>query len=224
MAAAYLLSLGYRSIAYVAGTHRGLVWSQNRFTGAQQAVERSERCEIRLWSLEVDNIEQIQTGDTYANKIAPWITRLAGRSSDPIHQLSADACNQQPFKHQLAMYESGMEKQLLPLFKQILGWRACTAWLCQNDMVALMAVDFLRTSGIHVPADISVMGFDNLLESHNRRLSSYSFNPEAAIRRLLATVLGNPHYLLVRSGTPLAEPGYVVERDTTATARTVFSD
>jgi len=91
-------------------------------------------------------------------------------------------------------------------------------------MVALMAVDFLRTSGIHVPADISVMGFDNLLESHNRRLSSYSFNPEAAIRRLLATVLGNPHYLLVRSGTPLAEPGYVVERDTTATARTVFSD
>ena len=37
-----------------------------------------------------------------------------------------------------------------------------TAFFCSADQIALHLIDFMRSVGLSVPGDISVMGFDNL--------------------------------------------------------------
>jgi DNA-binding LacI/PurR family transcriptional regulator len=50
-----------------------------------------------------------------------------------------------------------------------------TAIICYNDMVAVGVVKGLRLAGLHVPADISVTGFDNIL------YSDYTYPPLTTI-------------------------------------------
>jgi DNA-binding LacI/PurR family transcriptional regulator len=81
------------------------------------------------------------------------------------------------------------------------------------------ALSFLEERGIDVPGDISVMGFGNTADSLNRRLTTYSFEPESVSRRLVATALGGPAHLVLPAGAPEEIPGHVVERDSTGRAR-----
>ena len=37
-----------------------------------------------------------------------------------------------------------------------------TALLCANDMMAIGALEYCRASGLNVPADVSVVGFDDV--------------------------------------------------------------
>ncbi len=59
-------------------------------------------------------------------------------------------------------YESG-QKQMMRLYARAPD---VTAVFAASDMLALGAIAFLQQRGIRVPADLSVMGFDNLSISH----------------------------------------------------------
>ena len=37
-----------------------------------------------------------------------------------------------------------------------------TALLCANDMMAIGALEYCRATGLHVPADVSIVGFDDV--------------------------------------------------------------
>tara|TARA_Y100000590_G_scaffold298827_1_gene336879 strand:- start:258 stop:1301 length:1044 start_codon:yes stop_codon:yes gene_type:complete len=51
-----------------------------------------------------------------------------------------------------------LARQLLDVATQ----RRPTALLCANDMMAIGALEYCRTSGINVPGDVSVVGFDDV--------------------------------------------------------------
>jgi DNA-binding LacI/PurR family transcriptional regulator len=60
--------------------------------------------------------------------------------------------------------ESGYEiaKDLLSLPKS----ERATALLCANDMMAIGAMEYCRSSGIAVPGDVSIVGFDDIPMAH----------------------------------------------------------
>jgi DNA-binding LacI/PurR family transcriptional regulator len=65
-----------------------------------------------------------------------------------------------------------------------------TAWVGSNAMTALLAMDFLTAAGKRVPRDVSVVGFDDTDAAAARRLTTYSFNPGAAVQHAVHHVLG----------------------------------
>jgi hypothetical protein len=102
---------------------------------------------------------------------------------------------------------------LRPFFKRVLDSGFPAVWVCANDVVAWSALSFLRSSGIRVPRDISVIGFDNYRESCEQQVSSYDFNIDGMIRQALQVIMNEKS---LKSQPPVAEvDGYVVERRTT---------
>jgi DNA-binding LacI/PurR family transcriptional regulator len=100
------------------------------------------------------------------------------------------------------------------LFEKALHTPA-TAWVCDNDLAGLAALDFLTDRGKQVPGDIAVMGFDNIADALRQGLTSYDF----AIPRLTEMVL---RYVTERKTTPPEGKqieGYLVERRSTNGSR-----
>ncbi|MDF2923688.1 MAG: LacI family transcriptional regulator [Paenibacillaceae bacterium] len=51
-----------------------------------------------------------------------------------------------------------------------------TAWVCANDEIALMALAVLRDRGTAVPGQVSVTGFDNIIESQRAEIPLTTVN------------------------------------------------
>ncbi len=103
-------------------------------------------------------------------------------------------------------------RQMAPLFELE---SPPTAIFCANDTLALAALIFLRSHGIEVPRDVSVVGFDGILRRHEDggRLTTCVQNfarmGQAAVR-LLAERVRSPHssvYRHVLLEAPLVEYG-----------------
>jgi DNA-binding LacI/PurR family transcriptional regulator len=96
-----------------------------------------------------------------------------------------------------------------PLFEQALARPQLTAWVCDNDSTALMALDFLAARNVDVPGRLSVVGFDDEPSASQRGLTSYNFNGQGTMRAMLAHVL-QPERQSAEG--PIEVPGYVVQR------------
>jgi len=63
----------------------------------------------------------------------------------------------------IIMYPSGESSE--KIYERINGYlqqtEAPTAIVCYNDQLAIHVIDYLKSNGVRVPADISVTGFDN---------------------------------------------------------------
>ena len=112
------------------------------------------------------------------------------------------------------------QKQLLPPFEHAQTIDNATAWVCGNDHMALLALDFLRELGVKVPEDISVCGFDDIMEAHFEGLTSYRFK-ERELARALFSHLTNTRlfHSTKRNGSVISVGGMVVDRNTTGSVR-----
>jgi DNA-binding FadR family transcriptional regulator len=116
----------------------------------------------------------------------------------------------------IAYENSAYYAVLKPLFEKALLDGNSTAWVGCNDEVALMAWSFLRSKGIRIPQDISILGFGNTLEAVVADVTSYDFDFEAIASAML-------HFLLrpgiVGKIPRLIRPeieGHIVARGSTA--------
>jgi DNA-binding LacI/PurR family transcriptional regulator len=66
-------------------------------------------------------------------------------------------------------------RAMRPCFEEALRFPSVTAWVCCNDDMAAAALEFLRQHGKRVPADISLVGFDNNVIAHQLGIDSYDF-------------------------------------------------
>jgi DNA-binding LacI/PurR family transcriptional regulator len=110
-------------------------------------------------------------------------------------------------------------RYMAPLFMAALGCSTATAWVGANDGVAWMALSFLRSKGVAVPQQISVMGFDDELGTALNQLTSYNFNRQGCVRRMIDYVLHPGLSVSFRNTNITDVEGYIVERRTTAKAR-----
>lgn len=100
-----------------------------------------------------------------------------------------------------------------PLFREALADPSITAWVGQDDSIALFALEFLRreTKG----SGIAVAGFDDSMEAFKAGLTSYSFNPRACATDLVEYLAFPSHSRVRHSSTIVRIPGSVVQRAST---------
>jgi DNA-binding LacI/PurR family transcriptional regulator len=93
-----------------------------------------------------------------------------------VSDASATGATQRRAGFQEAIEEAGLDFNSIPIvegtFSYESGYRAAarllsqrkhpTAILCFNDRMAMGAIHCIRASGLHVPGDITVVGFDNI--------------------------------------------------------------
>lgn len=104
---------------------------------------------------------------------------------------------------------------LRPQFEEALRDRAITAWVGSTDLIAFLAMDFLRERGIDVPAQVSVVGFDDSIESFDRGLTSYSFNAPACAVAIMDHLVSPTRYRQLNPDPIIEVPGMVIPRRTT---------
>jgi DNA-binding LacI/PurR family transcriptional regulator/DNA-binding GntR family transcriptional regulator len=105
------------------------------------------------------------------------------------------------------------------LFNRALAQPGVTAWVGSNDQFALAALRFLRKKGIRVPADISIVGFDNCAAALESDLTSYDFNMAAIAHRMLRFVLRPNDKANAAGSCPIEVDGILIERGSTGKAR-----
>jgi hypothetical protein len=65
----------------------------------------------------------------------------------------------------LLVFDECIGAIMRPAFEQALNDDEATAWVGDNDSTALAMLEFFTQRGIAVPQKLSVVGFDNYLES-----------------------------------------------------------
>ncbi|MEG1890126.1 MAG: LacI family DNA-binding transcriptional regulator [Clostridia bacterium] len=85
--------------------------------------------------------------------------------------------------------------------------RLPTAFVCNCDRVAVQLIEQLRTIGLRVPQDLSVVGFDDFSAECVPALSTFQIDREAmvdaAIDLLEKQIKGAPHRRVVIGGRPV---------------------
>lgn len=106
------------------------------------------------------------------------------------------------------------------LFDRVAANTGITAWVGENDVVALAICDYLKRRGIAVPGSVSVIGFDDSLAASEQQLTSYNFNGRAVLHAMMRFALGMIYEPGGTSRTEFTAVGYVAQRGTTGGRRT----
>ncbi len=184
-----LLAMGHRSVAFVS-PFRGVRWSDNRALGLRRSFEDA-RPDAQLHEYGCET--EAPDGDPRSTQ--PLIDDMDAVLSSGRHRLHLTRETRSDLRIALANVLTAhhgrqrMRAAVLPLLRQVLQGPKVTALVACNDTVGLAALAFLRRSGVRVSADMSVVGFDDSLESYEAKLSSYNFNTYAVARSLLNHVL-----------------------------------
>lgn len=204
---AYLWGLGHRGIALFSLAPDTL-HTRDRLSGLRQALrERASADGVTLYAPAVAVTDPFpderRIRDALYQRVRRFIQRKGGTDTNPLIRLTL---------WNIIEWERN-KLALQPLFERARNDGA-TAWVGVSDAVALQALHFLRREGLTLPRDISLAGFDNVLETFSHGLTSYSFNATGAVGRLL------DHIVQPRKNRPAAHavydtPGYLVERETT---------
>jgi DNA-binding LacI/PurR family transcriptional regulator len=210
----YLSSLGHRRIACIT-PFTDLSWSRRRIDGLKRAFKSAGH----------SNGVQVVAANT-----ARSLTTTVGRALDVEKALvafgstftgnkSAVPSSLTAVMHSMQsqidlLLKSSYRNQLTHHFESLLRQGDVTAYVGINDDMAFECLDFLQKKGIDVPNEISVIGFDDLMECIIRRLTSYSFNAHGIMRAMLGHVL-NPRISKHDAGKSVEIEGIIVERGST---------
>jgi DNA-binding LacI/PurR family transcriptional regulator/DNA-binding transcriptional regulator YhcF (GntR family) len=107
---------------------------------------------------------------------------------------------------------AALETYLAPLFEQALEQSKSTAWIISDDKTAIMALSFLNRKGKKVPADISLVSFDNWPDAFVAGLSSYDFNYAGLSQLAMLMIIDKKTFAEKEKITEM--DGYMVERKT----------
>jgi DNA-binding LacI/PurR family transcriptional regulator len=117
----------------------------------------------------------------------------------------------------MALYKAD-QAQINPLLERAFADKSVTAWVMANDGMAFRALRFLERAGIRVPQDISILGFDNVPESFEMKLTTYDFSLSSIVHRMLWFIL-HPDLRRGKCSKNLEEvEGVIVERGTAGPA------
>ena len=123
-----------------------------------------------------------------------------------------------PMRREWVIEDRGADMKYLPQFE--LPEALPTAFVCENDEIAMRLIAQLEKRGVRVPQDISVTGFDNFIYATlcSPALTTYSVDQgrmaQVAVRRLQNRIKdGSEGPLRTIVG------GWVVERDSTRDLR-----
>lgn len=217
-----LLALGHREVAYV-GLNLDADWSRRRLQGLREAFEqagmRDGVVKVAPRTREAAALA-LSSGQALRLLQDAAALRVDGgdRTAGLVHRalVSADARSVQRRIAELARHQERFEC-LAPLLTREHGGEGVTAWVGENDDCALACRKVAREAGIRVSADLSIVGFDDLLDAFLNGLSSYNFNSAGAMHACLWHVLNQRRP--GRAKPPLDVTGFLSVRSSLGRAR-----
>ena len=209
-----LLSQGHRRVAYIctgSGDPRytGLA-AAFRSAGIPQAVSLFSSSDIGgPGSSHAADLRNVV--DAMLASDDPWVARR--QEDQSVQNLR--------FEIDRFLQDTRRRESLLPLFGRVLADKGITAWVGYNDAIALDCLNHLRSIGVVVPQQLSVVGFDDGPAASLHKLTSYNFNGDAAVHGLVNHILRPPARRRGRGEEPQFEEseGFVTVRQTTARPR-----
>ncbi len=205
----YLLGRGHRRVLYVSPQAGG--FSEPRCRGIGMAFERAGYADgVRAVYLPSER-PSLQAENLQA--VVPGMYETADREMQPgVREALLSALSSQSTSIASHVEQELLRRRLAPVLDQAVHGDGVTAVVGYNDFTAIPALRHLRSSGVTVPEQVSVVGFDDSQESSLEGLTSYNFNSEEAITLLLGHILS--HTVGPARSTPAVDlvEGYVTER------------
>jgi len=169
LAAKHLVEQGHRGIAWISPFH-GSTWSQRRLQGIQQAASESLRSVSVASFVRTDRWDPSQYTPPQA-QVHVLLEGLASLAPEALHRRMEEIVE----KGQTLLRERQILESLEDLFEAALADHRCTAWICANDDIALLAWSWLASRGMEVGRNLSLVGFDNTLRAQENGLTSIDF-------------------------------------------------
>jgi DNA-binding GntR family transcriptional regulator len=214
----YLLGLGHRKVGCFSSftNNADWTWHEDRIKGVVQAYE----------SAGFANAVRTFVTDGFKRWMAYQDTRSGARPFSDIHKhfiRGAQSINPGIDPNDVSLYLMAvdwlwgfeLDRMMKPLYDSAIHDRQITAWVAINDFVALSALKYLHANNVRVPQDISLIGFDDNIESLAAGLSSYNFNIPAAVTATLDHIMGGRMTRSQSIDKPVEIPGVIMERTTT---------
>jgi DNA-binding LacI/PurR family transcriptional regulator/DNA-binding transcriptional regulator YhcF (GntR family) len=203
--ARHLLDLGHKHLAFFSPWHASQ-WSRNRLQGIEHEVARNGG-KVDAFCLE---------GESEWDRLIPAETDPVLIRCFPEKALSRIVEGPTCRLRELVVQELGwnrVRRDTEPLLEGALASGA-TAWIGANDVCALNALKWLREKGVRVPGEISVVGFDDIVEALRSDLTSFRFSYASMARSMIRQIL-SPSSL---SSSLTRHEGMVVARGSSAPA------
>lgn len=219
--ARHLLALGHRRIGYLSLNHRSS-WSQERLGGLRTAFGAAGLIDAVV-PLTEDIPARPERLSVLPRTARPLLASLPGVLDT---QPAPPFTSEHDLDTLLAAMRSlnrrwWLRRDLEPLVARGLAERRLSAWIAATDEVAMECLEALRRHRIDVPGQISLVGFDDSLESLDTMLTSYNFNAQAIVDAMLRHIL-NPRWQALRrfGDRPVEIEGFLAARATTGEAAT----
>jgi DNA-binding LacI/PurR family transcriptional regulator/DNA-binding transcriptional regulator YhcF (GntR family) len=219
-----LLRLGHRRACFIA--YKSRPWAQERYRGLVRAFSNAGLTDAVSW---VCAEETAAAGPGVLSADA----RQALADDRRFNELRSEVLGSGiavPFSNRLVArieelaFCRWLQHALEPLLAQCLKDRKVTAWIAADDFVGLFAaMPFLQSRRVRIPRDISLIGFNDQIESSYYGLSSYHFDMTGMAMRMLTFLL---HPLQDQRLRPRTEAGavegiggFIVDRGSMGKAR-----
>jgi len=106
------------------------------------------------------------------------------------------------------------EYALATEFDKALAHKDITAWIIGSDRDAVPAFNYLHQRKVRIPQDLSIISFDDSVDSFARGITSYNFNVEAVMHAIVDFLLHPPLMPRKKRASWADIEGFIVERST----------
>ena len=210
--ASFLLQLGHKSISYFSAFHKS-DWSKARLYGLQEIYSRNGS-ESKVYQYTLDSygyshefIEALKPPERFLKKFLP--------DFNPVNQMPQkvfEAFNRLRPELTSILASEAIRMFMHTLFNKAIKNDDCTAWVCSNDYIAFMAMDYLKE---YSSKKIALIGFDDTFEAFRRGLTSYNFNIQALVQLMLGYIVNPAGNAVPKRNNTFENEGMLVERTTT---------
>lgn len=214
LVAEHLLQLGHRRIAFIT-PFGDAEFSIRRSNGTRRAMERAgSGCAMEMVDVTSPDWDSLILSDPDYRAFRRAVDRFETRTMVAYDEREGLFPDNIVSHHMMSQY---MKRHLKPHFDRLVADPSITAWVCVNDMVGLIALRYLRGTSAPVPGRVSVVSFDDTIESFGMALTSYNFHVPAVVHSMIEHVAGGGRR---RDEDPQVEiPGTVMARQSSGPAQ-----
>jgi DNA-binding LacI/PurR family transcriptional regulator len=220
----HLAGLRHRYVLYLSPYHDS-EWSRTRLEALRLALSRAGHPRAVAATTD-DRPSPMEIADESVREEAKLLDDVLAEAATRPRASTAAATavlREMTLRKIEALWAEAIRIRVEGLVSQALVRRDYTAIACANDTTAVHCLRALRSAGVRVPGDVSVIGFDDSVEALSSGLTSYNFNGHAVMSAMVDHVL-HPVRRRQRQEPIVEIEGYVHQRGTVASAGQRGSD
>ena len=184
----YLFDKGHKQMAFISPFH-GSPWSQNRLEGLTKTTTGSQR-PLKVHPFVISDflhdysyMEKVIKASHFENNFP--LKKITGE----IHPFMLNRISSIQNEYNTLLRDALIFSHCLKLVTMASSVPAITAWVCANDLVACMVMDYWNYCGISWNSRPALIGFDNSFRSFECNVSSYEFNTKGEVQDMINNLL-----------------------------------